>query len=127
MHQMVANTLHILTHAHAPQNITQANAMINSFLAATALQRCSATRCSIYGPSIVGNLSRIFCLPAWYAPWHSLIADLEMIRQRWQVLIDDRLMRSNMKRRTCDYDVGDNVLLLASDPNKMQAKGTGQF
>jgi hypothetical protein len=42
-------------------------------------------------------------------------------------MIDEQLRRSNMKRRSFDYNVGDKVLLLAPNPDKMKAKATGPF
>jgi hypothetical protein len=121
MHQTVANTLRILTHVHVPQNIDQAHDMIDTCLA-TALHAVRATvhrSLKISPGAFVFQRDMFLDIP--------LIANLEMIQQRRQVLIDERLRRSNMKRRSFDYNVGDRVLLLASNPDKMQAKAIGPF
>ena len=50
-----------------------------------------------------------------------LLADLALIRANRQVLIDDNLRRQNLKRRSYDYQVGQQVLILNSDthPSKL--------
>jgi hypothetical protein len=57
-----------------------------------------------------------------------LIADLATIQERRQILIDERLRRSNMKRRLFDYEIGQQVLLFLTDKlGKMKAKAIGPF
>jgi hypothetical protein len=57
-----------------------------------------------------------------------MIADLASIHQRRQVLIDKGLLRSNMKRRSLYYEVGQRVLLFPIKKlGKMQGKAFGPF
>ena len=55
-----------------------------------------------------------------------LIADLEMIHNHHQLLIDENLCRQNLKQRIFDYQVGQQVLLLNSDkhPGKLDPTST---
>jgi hypothetical protein len=56
-----------------------------------------------------------------------LIADLITIQARRQHLINESLRRANMKRRNFDYQVGQQVLRLVPDPDKMQERAIGHF
>jgi hypothetical protein len=56
-----------------------------------------------------------------------LLANLHDIQQRRQLIIDDRLRRANLKRRSFDYQVGQQVLLLADNPDKLQDRASGPF
>ena len=44
-----------------------------------------------------------------------LITDLQLIHQRRQVIIDERLRRVNLRLRSYDYKVGDEMLILLLD------------
>ena len=56
-----------------------------------------------------------------------LVADLISIQQHRQHLIDESLRRANMKRRSCDYQVGQQVLQIVHDPNKLQERAIGPY
>ncbi len=57
-----------------------------------------------------------------------LLADLHALHERRQVIIDERLRRANFKRRTYDYQVGQEVLILTTDQvDKLRNKEHGQF
>ena len=43
-----------------------------------------------------------------------MVADLALIQNNRQVLIDENLRRQNLKQRTYDYQVGQQVLVLNS-------------
>ena len=56
-----------------------------------------------------------------------LITDLLQLHERRQVIIDDRLRRANLRRRTFDYQPGDEILILTTDPTTLQDCGIGPF
>jgi hypothetical protein len=56
-----------------------------------------------------------------------IIADLEYIRDRRQVLIDESLRRQNLRRRRHDYVVGEEILVLTYDPAKLEERAEGPF
>ena len=49
-----------------------------------------------------------------------LQADLVLIRDRRQQLIDENLRRQNAKRREFEYQVGQEVLIKSVQPNKLE-------
>eukprot|EP00934_Nitzschia_sp_Nitz4_P003898 Nitzschia sp. Nitz4//scaffold257_size48314//306//683//NITZ4_007082-RA/size48314-processed-gene-0.28-mRNA-1//1//CDS//3329544427//3888//frame0 len=56
-----------------------------------------------------------------------IFADLALIQQRRQVLIDRNLARQNKRRRPFDYQPGQQVLIKELNPSKMNPKATGPF
>ena len=45
-----------------------------------------------------------------------IIADLEYIKNKRQVLIDENLRHHNLTRHSHDYTVGEEILILAYNP-----------
>lgn len=56
-----------------------------------------------------------------------IIADLHNIQNRRQVLIDENLRRQNQKRRDYNYDVGQEVLVKAIKPSKLEPRAHGPY
>ena len=56
-----------------------------------------------------------------------LVADLELIRQNRQALIDEQLIRANRRRISHDYQPNDEVLILAYKPDKLAPHAIGPF
>ena len=56
-----------------------------------------------------------------------LFADLVTIRDKRQQLIDENLRRQNAKRREFRYAVGQEVLIKAVDPRKLDARAHGPY
>jgi len=56
-----------------------------------------------------------------------LLADFHALHQRRQLIIDERLRRANFKRRTYDYQIGQEVLILADQVDKLQNRGHGPY
>jgi len=97
LHQTVENALRPLMHAHPPANIAEASLIVD-----TALQTAAyAARAAIHGSlkispgALVFQRDMILDIP--------LIADLELIRQQRQALIDEQLIRANRRRISYDY------------------------
>ncbi len=56
-----------------------------------------------------------------------LIADLYLLQQNRQVLIDKQLMMANAKRISFDYQPGQKVLKVAVNPNKLDPQYEGPY
>jgi hypothetical protein len=121
MHQTVANVLRTLTHLQPPANEQQAEQMLNNALA-TAMH---ATRCAVHRTlgispgALVYQRDMFLDLP--------IIADLVLLQEKRQVMIDENLRRQNLKRREFVYEVGQSVLIKAVDPRKMDARAHGPY
>ena len=57
----------------------------------------------------------------------SPIADFESIREKRQQLIDQRLVAANQKRFSHDYIIGEELLKLNFQPNKLEPRVTGPY
>jgi len=109
MHQTITNFLRPLLHSHAPQHAQAANDIIDTALAtASHASKTAVHRTLNISPgALVFRRDMILDIP--------LLADLATIRQQRQILIDENLRRQNLKRRSFDYQVGQQVLILNSD------------
>ena len=56
-----------------------------------------------------------------------VIADWLTIQQNRQQLIDQRLIAANRKKFSHDYQVGDEVLKLQYNPDKLASKAEGPY
>jgi hypothetical protein len=119
MHQTIGNTLRALHSLHPPDGIESANHLVD-----TALANCLfATRAALHGGlnaspgSLAFGRDMILDIP--------MIADWQLIQQNRQQLIDQRLVAANKKRFSYDYNVGDDVLKLVYQPDKLSPRATG--
>jgi hypothetical protein len=92
----------------------------------TALANCMfATQATVHGTlqttpgGIAFHRDMILNLP--------LIADLQVLQERRQQLIDERLICANRSRFSHDYHVGEEVLKLIYKPDKLQPKAEGPY
>ena len=56
-----------------------------------------------------------------------VLADYEMIRRKRQARIDYNATRENAKRRSKDYVIGDEVLILNDKARKLDQRAIGPF
>jgi hypothetical protein len=56
-----------------------------------------------------------------------IIANLQIIQERQQVLINENLRQHNLKRRTYDYQINQEVLVNVPNPTKLQDRAEGPF
>jgi hypothetical protein len=121
-HETAANVLRALLHAHPPQNALQAGVLIDSTLATTM----QAARASIHHA-----LQTTPGAPAFQRDMFlnvPLIANLQTIRDRHQVLIDENLWRQSLKRRSFNHAAGQSVMVKVPTPGKLdQQQATGPF
>ena len=121
MHQAIGNTLRVLSTLQPPAGVADAGQLIDTAIANAVY----ATRCTLHSGlnTTPGGLAfgrdMIMNLP--------LITDLHVIQERRQQLIDKRLIAANQKRYSYDYNVGDEVLKLVYNPDKLEQRATGPF
>jgi len=121
MHQMVGNILRTLLHLSPPQNTEQAGALVDDVLA-TAMHAMRATVSQALGTSpsgIIFHRDMFLDLP--------LMGDLQLIRDKQQVLINENLHRQNARRQRWDYAVGERVWVKTVNPSKLAPRTTGPF
>ena len=117
------NAMRTELHANPPANMADADATIDRILASTQY----ATRCAVhktFGVSpgaIVFHRDMLLPIP--------IIADLTNLRERRQSSIDQGALRENRRRRPHEYNVGDQILIIAYKPNAraLDPKATGPF
>jgi len=56
-----------------------------------------------------------------------VIVDLQLLRDKQQMLIDEKRMQANRSRISYDYRPGDEVLVLAYKPDKLDPRATGPY
>ena len=56
-----------------------------------------------------------------------VLADLQLLRDKRQMLIDEKLMQANRSRISYDYQPGDEVLVLVYKPDKLDLRATGPY
>jgi hypothetical protein len=121
MHQTIGNSLRAMRQMNPPNGVQEATQLVD-----TALANCLfATRSTIHSAlnaspgSLAFQRDMILDIPT--------IADWELIRQNRQQLIDNRLIAANRKRFSHDYQVGDEVLKLVHNPDKLSPRAEGPY
>ena len=121
LHQTVTKVLRPLLHIHPPQEVNEANLILD-----TALQTASySARAAIHHTlqstpgALAFHRAMLLNIP--------FIADMQLLRDKQQLLIDEKLMRANRSRISYNYRPGDEVLVLAYKPDKRDPRATGPF
>ena len=118
---MIGNVLHTLCHAHPPAHLQAATEIVDSALA-TAMH---AARASIHRALRVSPGALVFGRDMFLDI--PIIANLALIRQRRQVLIDENACRENLQRRSKDYQPGDHVMVVNPEATKLSDQLFGPF
>jgi transposase InsO family protein len=113
LHQVVGNNIRTLLHSTPPENLDDANDIVDTCLASAAY----ATRATVHHTlqMMLGALifHRDMILPI------QTFSDWNLLQQLKQRLIDDNARRENLKRFRHDYQIGDEVLIF----QEVKAKG----
>lgn len=121
MHQTVGNLLRALCHTNPPQNVVDANELVDSALA-TAMH---AMRSTVHRSLEVAPGALVFHRDMFLdIPLH---ADLLAIQARRQNIVNENLRRSNLRRRTFDYQVGQQVMIVHHNPATLGPRVQGPF
>jgi len=121
MHQAIGNTLRVLSTMEPPQGAIHAEQIVDTAIADTVY----ATRCVYHSTlkTTPGGLAfgrdMVLNIP--------LVTDLQQLQKRRQELIDKRLLTANTKRFSVDYVIGDEVLKLNYQPDKLEPRAVGPF
>jgi hypothetical protein len=121
MHQPVCNSLWILRQWMPPVGVNDVQQLVNTALA----NAMYATRASLHSGikttpgAMAFHRDMIMNIP--------FIADLNLIRKHRQQLIDKRLIVSNRKRISYDYQPNQEVLKLVYKPNKLDPRAIGPY
>jgi transposase InsO family protein len=121
MHQSVGNNLRALSTLVPPNGIDTATQLVDTALANTMF----ATRAALHGTlgtspgALAFHRDMVLDIP--------VIADLELLRNRRQLKIDERLIRANRQRFSYDYHIGDDVLKLVYKPDKLEPRAHGPY
>jgi transposase InsO family protein len=121
MHQTAGNVIRTLTHTHPPANLQVANQIVDSALASTM----HALRCSMH--HALGMSPGAFVYQRDMFLNIPLIANLQTIQDRRQVIIDENSRRQNLKRRAFDYAVNEEILIKVDKPRKLDDKAKGPY
>ena len=121
MHQTIGNSLRVLATMNHPFNIAHAEQLVDTAIANAVY----AHRCTYHGTinttpgALAFHRDMILDLP--------LQADLQLIQQRRQQLIDTELVKANRKRFAYDYQPNDEVLKLRYKPGKLESRTDGPY
>ena len=121
LHQTVADILRPLTFAHPPRHVGDSRELLDSALATAAY----ATRTALHSTlklspgALIFNRDMLLDIP--------VIADLQLLRDQRQHVIDKNLERANRKRIAIDYKIGDQVLKLVYQPDKLEPRAIGPY
>ena len=121
LHQTVTNVLRPLLHAHPPQNIEEAALLVDTALQTAAYSARVAihSTLNVAPGALAFHRDMLLNIP--------LIADLQLLRDKRQLLIDEQTMRANRRRISHDYQPTDQVMVLAYKPDKLEPRATGPF
>ena len=121
MHQTVANIIRTLTLSNPPRNIQQARAaVVHALSVAQHAVRTTAHSTLKHSPgSIIFNRDMFMDIP--------FVADLILLRNKRQQLIDYNVRRENNRRRNFDYQVGQRAWRKVYNPTTLQERKTGPY
>jgi hypothetical protein len=121
MHQTVGNILRTLIHTNPPQDVRNAEQVIDYALqmAVYTLRTTVRRTAGASSGAIVFHRDMFIDLP--------FVVDLLLLRNKRQALIDYNLRRENAKRRNFDYEPGMEVLELTPNPTKLGKLTRGPF
>jgi hypothetical protein len=121
MHQSAGNIIRTLTLSQPPQNLQHAHNIVDSALATTM----HATRCAMHHALRMSPGAFVFQRDMFLNI--PLIANLQTIQDRRQVLINENLRRQNLKRRRFDYAIDQEVLLKVPSPRRLDDLNEGPY
>ena len=121
MHQTMANQLRPILMQNPPQNLHEAENLVDTMLANTvyALRTAVHTTLQSSPAAIAFGRDMIFNVP--------FIADLQTMQYRKQRLVDRNAARENAKRIDYNYQIGQQVLVAVPDPKKLGDRFVGPF
>ena len=119
VHDVMKTSLRAELHSNPPTNLQEANQIIDRVLASAqyAVQVCVNKTYGLSPGTIVFHRDMLLPLP--------ILVDLQLLREKRQVVIDKNNLRENKRRKEHDYMVGDQFLIIAYKPNALEARANG--
>jgi hypothetical protein len=122
MHQSVGNSLRTLRNWHPPlENLISARQLVDNALANAMYATCASYSGSLKTTpgALAFHRDMVMNIP--------LLADLTLIQENRQQMIDQRLIQSNRKRFAYNYQPGQRVLKMTYRPDKLEPRAEGPF
>ena len=121
MHQTVGNILRTLLNTNIPNNLAEANDIIDDALATAmhAMRAGIASSLNSAPGALAFGRDMFLNVP--------LIADWHLIATRREHLVNEALRRQNQKRRSFDYVPGQKVLKKMHNPTKIGPRTLGPY
>ena len=119
--QPLPKTLRALHNTQPPQGVMDAAQLVDTAIATAVYATRSSYNSALqttpgglaFGRAMVLNI-----------PLHT---DLTLLQEKRQQLVDERLLIANRKRFSYDYQIGQEVLKLVYQPDKLDPRAEGPF
>jgi hypothetical protein len=121
MHQAVGNSLRVLKQWTPPNHLDDAHLLIDTALANAMYATCATFHSGLMTTPGALSFSRDMVMNIPF------VADLTLIRDNRQRLIDERVILSNARRHSYDYQPGKEVLKLVYKPDKLEPRAQGPY
>ena len=120
-HLTIGNQIRALQAANAPNNAAMAFEIADTAIASAqrAIRTAVHKSFGLSPGTFVFRRDMLLNIPT--------VVDLQQIQHRRQALADKNNLNENRRRRYKNYNVGDEVLILAHNPNKMEPRAIGPF
>ena len=111
VHDVMKTSLRTECHTNPPTNVTEANAIVDRVLASAqyAVRVCVNKTFGVSPGTIVFQRDMLLPIP--------IVVNLQQLRHKRQVLIDQNNLRENRRRRSHDYTIGDQIMILGFKPS----------
>ena len=118
----MGNILRVITRTNPPADEEEAEQIIDNALLATCIHvtRSSINQTMQTSPgALVFQRDMLFDIP--------VIADLDAVRNKRQLQINNNLIRSNKRRIHYNYQPGQHVMVMTEDPTKLEQRTHGPY
>ena len=122
VHDVIKTSLRTEMHANPPTDDLEASQLIDRILASAqyAVRVCINKTYGLTPGSIAFHRDMLLPIP--------IVVNLQMLRQRRQILIDKNNLRENRRRKQHDYNIGDQMMIIAYKPNALDdERGKGPY
>jgi len=121
VHQTIGDVLRAQQHLQPPQTVQEANQIIENVLATASCAAHTAVHSTM---KISPGASAFHRDMLSNTP---IAADLQLLQQRWQALIDHNLVVANPRRISCDCQPNDQVVICTWKPDELDPRAVGPF
>ena len=121
LHLTMGNILRVINRTNPPMDEEEAEQIIDNTLATCVhITRCAFNQTMHTSPgALIFQRNMLFDIP--------IIADLEAVWNKRQLLVDTNLIRSNKRRIHYNYQPGQRVMVVTEDPTKLQQRTHGPY